>query len=113
MTTSDNRPAASATVSIKKTLKTSLTDEDGNFIFHHMQPGTYEIEVSYVGYETTNTSVTVENDKTVHLSIQLKISSTQLKQITVKYNLLQDEKTTGIGKSNIRIKDLPQAVTVS
>lgn len=110
--TSDNQPAPNATITIKGTLKSTITDEDGDFIFYHLKPGTYEIEISFVGNETILSSVTVENNKTVHLSLQLKISSKELRQVVVTFNRLRNEKTTAIGKANIEVKDLPQAVTI-
>lgn len=112
ITTSDNQPAANATIAIKGTLKTTVTDENGNFSFHHVKAGKYVIEISFVGYETILSSVTVENNKTVNLSLQLKISSKQLRQIVITTDGLQNEQITSIGKANIEAKDLPQATTV-
>ncbi|HUZ60642.1 MAG TPA: TonB-dependent receptor [Hanamia sp.] len=112
ITSSDNQPAANATIAIQGTLRTTITDENGNFSFHHVKPGKYIIEISFVGYETILHPVTVENNKTVNFSLQLKISSKQLRKIVITYNSLQNEKIASIGKANIEAKDLPQATTV-
>jgi iron complex outermembrane receptor protein len=52
VTTSDGLPAANVSVIIKETGKGVVTNESGEFRFKNVQNGTYQLEVSLVGYET-------------------------------------------------------------
>lgn len=108
--TADGKPAADVTVRIEGLTKSTLTDEDGNFTFLHLSPGTYPIEISLVGYETIHRTVTVINNKPVHLSIQLKLSEKQLQAVTVVSARSQNQKKVTIGKAGIAARDLPQSV---
>lgn len=84
VTTIDNKPAAMVTVTVKGTKKVTLTADDGTFILHNIKPGTYQIELSLVGYETTVQQVTVENNKTADVTLQLRVSDQQLQEVIVK-----------------------------
>lgn len=110
--TTDGKPAADVTVSIKELNKTVLTDEDGSFEFTHLPPGNYNIEISLVGYETLHQAVSVENNKPIHLSLRLTLSEKQLQEVTVVSARSQNQETASIGKAGIAAKDLPQSVAV-
>ncbi|MDR0792667.1 MAG: carboxypeptidase-like regulatory domain-containing protein, partial [Chitinophagaceae bacterium] len=103
--TSDGKPAADVSVSVKGTNKITLTDENGNFIFNRLANGNYEIEISLVGYETGSQSVLIENNKPVNLFFQLKISEKNLQEIIVE----SKNKKLAIGKITIADKDFPQS----
>ena len=83
VTTSDNKPAAMVSVVLRDTRKNSLTADDGSFIIRNIQPGTYELEVSLVGYETLTQTVTIETNKTTAVNFQLKVSDKQLQEVIV------------------------------
>src|SRR5665213_3866057 len=61
--TTDNMPAAGVTVTIKNLNRNAITDEQGDFIFHHIKGGSYEIEISVIGYQTIRRTLVVENDR--------------------------------------------------
>lgn len=83
VTTNDNKPAALVSVVVKNTKKTVLTAEDGSFVIRNIQPGSYEIEVSLVGYETLTQTFSVEANKTSTIDLQLKLSEKQLQEVIV------------------------------
>lgn len=82
--TNDNKPAAMVTVSLKGTKKITLTTEDGSYIIRNVQPGTYELEVSLVGYQTIRQSVTVEKNNAASVDLQLQLSDKELQEVIVK-----------------------------
>jgi len=82
--TNDNKPAAMVTVSLKGTKKITLTTEDGSYIMRNVQPGTYELEVSLVGYQTIRQSVTVEKNSAATIDLQLQLSDKELQEVIVK-----------------------------
>ena len=74
VTTADGKPAATVSVRLKGTKKGTLTEDDGSFVIHRVPAGNYELEISQIGYETITQQVQVDGDKTIAVSIQLKIS---------------------------------------
>ncbi|SFD62600.1 iron complex outermembrane recepter protein [Chitinophaga sp. CF118] len=81
--TSDGQPAAYVTVQIKNTNHGTLTDQNGEFVFKKIKAGHYTLQVSLVGYETTEKEIDVETDKITAISIQLTASQNQMKEIIV------------------------------
>lgn len=48
------------------------TDFDGNYVFSNIDPGTYDVEISYVGYSPTRTTdVVIQAGKVTKLDLQL------------------------------------------
>ncbi|MFT4154447.1 TonB-dependent siderophore receptor [Parafilimonas sp.] len=115
VTTIDNKPAAAVTVMLKGTKKASITDDDGNFMLHNIAAGHYEIEVSLVGYEPLVQTVIVEENKTVYVSLQLKLSQSQLQEVTVSTSL-KTYTTNKISESlrlNQELIEVPQNISVA
>jgi iron complex outermembrane receptor protein len=90
--------------------KGKISDEHGEFRFENLNPGTYTIQASFVGYKTLSQAVKLEAGKTLNLSLELVETSTDLKEIVVVGYVSQNEKTVTIGKLPIRPMDLPQSV---
>ncbi|MFT3824198.1 MAG: TonB-dependent receptor [Chitinophagaceae bacterium] len=84
VTTNDNQPAASVTVILKNSKRTTFTGEDGTFIFRNLPAGLYELEISTVGYETITKTLTVEPNKTTEVTLQLQLSEKQLEEVIVR-----------------------------
>lgn len=112
LTTNDGKPAGSVTVQLKGTKKYTTTNDDGTFSLR-AQPGEYTIEVSLIGYETVTQYVTVENNKTINISIQLHVSEKQLQEVVVSSNRNKYIKNTSDYVAKIPLKNLenPQVYT--
>ncbi len=66
-------------VVIKGTGNGSSTDLDGNYLIKDLEPGTYTLECSYIGFETKEIpDVVVESGKITTIDIQVGESSIQL-----------------------------------
>ncbi|MEM7101787.1 MAG: TonB-dependent receptor [Bacteroidota bacterium] len=77
--------AIGANVVISGTSTGASTDLDGAYIIKDLEPGTYDIECSYVGFETVKiTGVIVKDGETTSLDIQLGASSIGLEEVIVK-----------------------------
>lgn len=61
----------SARVRVPGTGQTATTDRRGNFLLRNVPPGTYELEVTYVGAPTTRVEVTVGPDSNPPMEIEL------------------------------------------
>lgn len=86
ITTSDGDPAAHVNVTLKNTKYATITNEDGAFEFKKIKTNVYTLEVSLTGYETLEKEVTVLENKTATLNLQLKVSNKELKEITIYNN---------------------------
>lgn len=114
VTTNDGKAAASVSVTVKNTAKATLTEENGNFLLNNLKPGTYQLEVTLVGYENVLQSVTVEEGKTTKVAIVLRLSGQQLQEVTIKsggrpYNARQVSSTLRL---NEPLLEAPQNIQV-
>ncbi|UCG29485.1 MAG: carboxypeptidase-like regulatory domain-containing protein, partial [candidate division WOR-3 bacterium] len=79
-----NEPVAYANVTVLGTDLGAATDDAGYFFILNVPSGEYTVEVSFIGYQTTNiTDVLVEYDKTVRLEVSLMPSAIELSPVTV------------------------------
>lgn len=61
------------------------TDIDGSYIFDELIPGTFNIQVSYLGYETiTQSEIDVQGIRPTNLNFELVENAKQLEEIVVK-----------------------------
>ncbi len=89
------------------------TDVDGNFFFSDIAPGTYDLEVSYVGYATAKLNgVLCKASQTTRIVILMQEESQVLEGVTVtayKVPLIEIDNTTqGNTITSEKIANLPQ-----
>ena len=74
------------------------TDIDGNYFFSDLDPGTYDVEASYIGYTTQKqVDVVVKAGRTNKLDIKLKEGGVLLDAVEIveyKQPLIQHDNTT-------------------
>ena len=61
----------------------TVTDLDGFFVFTNLQPGSYEIQVTFIGYDTLRNTITLPAGQVKYLKLYLKEASVQLQTISV------------------------------
>ncbi|MFN7116676.1 MAG: carboxypeptidase regulatory-like domain-containing protein [Saprospiraceae bacterium] len=88
------------------------TDADGNYLFSNIDPGTYDVEVSYIGYATQRvTGVKVLAGKTNKADVKLSSGGIVLGEVVVteyKVPLVQQDNTTSGGViTSEQIRNLP------
>lgn len=66
-----NEPLIYAEVHLKETSKRVQTNFHGNFEITGIAPGNYTLVIDYLGYESVELAVEVENDKVVRLTKSL------------------------------------------
>ena len=75
-----NQGLPSATVAIKGTPTSVITDNEGNFLLQKVAPGKVTLTISYIGYETVVTQVDVSDNNTslvnAYLNVDVHIGST-------------------------------------
>tara|TARA_R110002126_G_scaffold61498_3_gene158920 strand:+ start:780 stop:1139 length:360 start_codon:yes stop_codon:yes gene_type:complete len=67
-----NEPLLMANVSIENTSISTHTNFRGNFEFDDLTPGSYNIVVQFLGYETMELPVTVAPGETTNIQASLK-----------------------------------------
>ena len=81
---SEGQPLPFASIIIKGSTQGTTSDFDGNYIIENVAPGTYTIEFSFVGYETTEIAgVQVNVDSNTPLNTSLKASSAELDEVII------------------------------
>jgi iron complex outermembrane receptor protein len=110
--TTDNQPAAFVTVQLRGTNKATITDDQGFFILKGIKSGTYILEVSLVGLQPQEKSVTIASNEATTVSLTLMENAQQLTDVVVRARRSLNERITAIGKLPVQPKDLPQSITV-
>ncbi len=78
-----NAPLPFANVLVKGTNVTTTTNENGEY-FLKIDPGTYNVEFSFVGYENVVSPITVKNGEIVEFNIALGSGGYQLKDVVIQ-----------------------------
>lgn len=111
----NNEPLPFANVLIKGTTKGTTTDFDGLYAIDGVEPGTYEVEFSFVGFETvTVPNVVVEPNKVTVINSALGATAAALDEVvvTVQTNrereeaLLLEQKKAVVIKQSIGAQEL-------
>ncbi|MFV0249100.1 MAG: TonB-dependent receptor [Tenacibaculum sp.] len=100
-----NFPLPGATIILSGTQKNAITDFEGNFTVTGLVASTYEIKVSYIGYETYTGSVTIQNNSIVILNnINLQPKTSKLDEVVVySSRRLSEAKALNIQKNSLNI----------
>jgi iron complex outermembrane receptor protein len=114
ITTNDGQPAAYVSVQIKDKNRGAVTDNKGEFVFRKMQPGHYTIEVSLIGYTSDEQRVEVKGGQTSTVVLQLKLSDTQLNEVSVigVKNKLGSKESDYIARLPLKNIENPQVYNV-
>jgi len=78
-------PLPFANVFLNNTTKGTVTDEKGEFLLKILQdPGNYELVVSYVGYKSYKSAITLKENEVLSATVLLAPSEQELKDVEVK-----------------------------
>jgi outer membrane receptor for ferrienterochelin and colicins len=81
--TSENQPVMAANVALEGIQKGAATDVDGRFLISNINPGTYNLVVSAVGFSSYERKITVTASDTVSLNIRIQPMLTELEEVVV------------------------------
>lgn len=96
-----------ANIVLVNTTTGTASDQQGRYTISRIQPGTYQVKASYLGYQDKTIEVTVQANRTVQIDFELKETVTQLDE-TVVYGQL----TRGQAKSLNEQKNAPNIKNV-
>jgi len=77
------QPIVGATIVVADYKKGGITDATGFFQINNLEPNTYRIEVSFVGYVGQNQLITVKEDETTNLVFMMAETQVQLSEVKV------------------------------
>jgi len=77
----NNEPLLFANVQLKNTSKSIQTNFHGNFEIHDIKAGDYTLVVSYLGYETLEIPISIEEDKTTRVIDELEAKKISLEEL--------------------------------
>lgn len=110
--TSDGKPASFVTVAIKGLNKTTMTTDEGSFLFNNIKPGNYTLRITYTGAKSEEKTVTVTANNTTRVDFTLAESATDLNEVTISSTKTINRKSINIGKMNVAPIDLPQSISI-
>ncbi|PWV46593.1 TonB-dependent receptor [Chitinophaga sp. S165] len=115
VTTSDGAPAAAVTVEIEGMKRNTITNSKGFFQIKNVAAGTHRVRISLIGYETAIKEVIVQDNATVAIEMQLKISNTQLKEVVVldSHNKVADKSSDYVARLQLDNLENPQSYSVA
>ncbi|MFB9109495.1 TonB-dependent receptor [Flavobacterium gyeonganense] len=111
--TSDGDAAPGVNIILKNSKYTTVTNENGEFEFNRVRPNDYTLQVSLTGYETLEQEVTVSQNETASLSLQLKVSNKELKEVVINNNnKWTSKKTESVARMPIKNLENPQVYSL-
>lgn len=103
----NNEAIIGANVQVKGTDFGASTDAEGNYKIDGLTAGLYNIEISYLGYETqTVFEVQVSNAKPVRLDIALKQTTQTLDSVVVRANPFERKMESPLSLTSIGVNEI-------
>ena len=115
VTTTDGAPAQGISIKLKNTSKGTIANTNGSFEFKNLSSGSYTVEFSMLGYETSTAEAIITDDKPVaDLSIQLDFSSRKLDEVIISSggNRFAKKESDDVSKMPISNMENPQVYSV-
>ncbi|WP_405294910.1 carboxypeptidase-like regulatory domain-containing protein [Algibacter sp. Ld11] len=81
----NNMPLEMARVFIKETGGKTTSDQEGNFTLKGLNPGTYTLSLSFVGYETKTIEVNVVANRTTQVKESLGANTLSLDDLMLTF----------------------------
>ncbi len=93
-----------ASVLIQGTTRGTITDLDGNFALSSIEPGNYNIMISYVSYDKQLQTVEIKKDRETELNIKLQPATIDVQEVAIVRRRRTDTEMSVI--SSVKASDL-------
>lgn len=112
--TVDNQPAEGVSILVKNSAKNAVADNSGAFELKNLQAGNYTLLVSLIGFKDEEKEVTVANNQSTAVSIQLALSNKELNEVVVvaNRNSFKTNRVSGSLRLQSPILEIPQNIQV-
>lgn len=101
----ENLPLPGATVLVKDLHKGAVTDVNGFFRIGALDPGVYDVKVSYIGFKDVDNKVTVAAGKTSHFDFQLK-AGVDIDEVVINGSLQGQSKALNQQKNRVNVANI-------
>ncbi len=102
-----NEPIIFANVVIVGTTIGTNTDETGYYEFTNLEPGVYDVQISYLGYKSnTETEQQVQNNRPTTVNFALETDSQQLEEVTIKADAFKKPVESPVSLRTIGITEI-------
>lgn len=102
-----NQPVIGANIILIGTDIGTSSDIDGKYKLEKLSPGIYNIQVSYLGYETiTQSEVEVQGIKPTNINFSMVESSKQLDEIVVKASMFKTSSESPVSLRTIGVSEI-------
>lgn len=111
ITTADGKPAEFVNVSVKESVKGSVTNKEGNFQINGLKPGIYQLVATFVGASKQEQRVEVKANEVSSVDFTLDETSTALAEITVtdaRINKYYNDESAIVAKQPLKDLENPQ-----
>ncbi|MBP4137100.1 TonB-dependent receptor [Flavobacterium geliluteum] len=113
ITTSDGDPAADVYIILKNSKYNTSTNDDGSFELSRVKPNTYTLQISLIGYETSEQEVVVVDNETTTINLQLKVSNKELNEVVISSRKsIVSKKTDYVARMPLKNLENPQVYSV-
>ena len=89
-----------------------MTNDFGEYYFYNVPEGRYNLIVSFVGLKTIQSEIEIKKGEVATYDFVLIENKNELEEIIVKATHTINERSSSIGKMNIKPMDLPQAIAI-
>src|SRR5699024_386483 len=107
VTNEKGEPVPTANVLLMETNQGAATNLEGEYTISNVDPGTYTLRVTFVGYKDYKTKVTVEAGQTLTKNVTLEQEAVGLDELVVTaFGITREKRATTSQTQNINVEDL-------
>ncbi|NNC95568.1 MAG: TonB-dependent receptor [Chitinophagales bacterium] len=103
----NNEPVAFANVVIQNTTIGTITDDDGNYQITDLDPGIYNLQISFIGFQSkTIFEIAVNNAKAAIIDVALEKSATEIDEVVVKSDVFSKTVESPVSLRTIGVNEI-------
>jgi len=87
---SNQQPLPNVSITLKKPARTVYTNAFGKYQFENLAAGTYQVEISHIGFIRQTIAVTVQEDRPTVISTKLLTTAVELSQVSIAAQPTED-----------------------
>ncbi|PTQ94806.1 iron complex outermembrane receptor protein [Mucilaginibacter yixingensis] len=110
--TTDGKRAPAVTITLTELKRTAITNENGTYIFQNVKPGSYTLNVTFIGTSGAQKTVTVMAGKVSTKDFTLTESAAQLEEVSISSGKTLNSRPVTFNKSGLSTLDMPQSTGV-
>ena len=106
----NDEPLAFANILITGTTIGTTSDDNGKYLFSDLKPGSYNVEFSFVGYQTQTIAAIVEAGKTTTINVAMGASAASLDEVILETVTTKRESETALLLDQKKAVEIKQSI---